>query len=148
MLRREAFREQGYRNRSKAIMVDMAEEGELTLEQYCYLFPSKKGQGVTVRWDGWNILRFYLYHAEEECPKVEVEHQPIPEVNQQLLYFASQIYNYYLNERGKDWFQDRILKQIARRVGTVWLRNQFVQLAEREPGFTYESWTKLCKLAE
>jgi len=146
MLRREAFREQGYRNRSKAIMVDMAEEGELTLEQYCDLFPSKEGQGVTVRWDGWNIIRFYLYHAKEEFPKIEVEHQPIPEVNQQLLYFASQIYNYYLNERGKDWFQDRILKQISRRVGTVWLRNQFVQLAEREPGFTYESWTKLCKL--
>ncbi len=146
MLRREAFSEQSYRNRSKTIMANMAEEGEFTLNQYCDLFPSKEGQGVAVKWDGWNVIRFYLHNAKEKFPKIEVERQPIQQVNQQLLYCAGQIYNYYLNERGKDWFQARILKQMARRVGTMWLMNQFVQLAERELGFTYESWTKLCKL--
>jgi len=146
MQRREALRETSLRNQFRAIMVRMTEEGEFTLDEYLDLFPMKEGQGITVEWDGWNIIRFYLHHANEDFPKTEAERQDIKEPPQQLLYYAGQIYNYYLDKRRKDWFQAKILAQMGRQTNIRWLMDQFTQLAEMEDGYTYEHWLELCKL--
>jgi CRISPR-associated protein Cst1 len=144
--RREAFRETSVRNQFRAIMVRMTEEGQFTLDEYLDLFPLKEGRGITVEWDGWNIVRFYLHHAGEDFATMETDHQERKELRQHLPYCAGQIYDYHLNKRGGDWFQTKVLAQFDREINTHWLMDQFTQLGETEDGFTYENWLELCKL--
>ncbi len=144
--RPEAFKEDKNRTQFRASMVRMAEKGELTQSDYLDLFPIKEGQGTTVEWDGWNLIRFYLHHTSEDFPRIEGEQNVVDKAQVQAFYYAGQIYNRSLKERGKDWFQKHVLAQMARSIGVTWLRNQFVQLAESEDGFTYGHWSKLCKL--
>ncbi|MGB8218003.1 MAG: hypothetical protein WCE94_11950 [Candidatus Methanoperedens sp.] len=144
--RPEAFNEEMVRNQFKAYMVRMTEKGDFALEDYIDLFPLKNGGGITVEWNGWNFIRFYLYHTNEDFPRIDEKNQIINKSNPQLFYYAGLIYNRYLRDKGKDRFQKDVLAQIDRRIRALWLRSQFVQLAESEDGFTYGHWSKLCKL--
>ena len=146
--RPEAFNEEKVRTQFRASMVQMAEKGELTLVDYLDLFPMKEGRGTTVEWDGWNIIRFYLHHINEDFPKIEEGQQVINKTLCELYYYAGQIYNHYLGEKGKDRFQKEVLAKLGRVIDVSWLRNQFIQLAESEDGFTYGHWSKLCKLED
>ena len=145
--RSEAFREEKVRNQFRASMVQMAENGKLTLEDYLDLFPLKEGQGVVVEWSGWDLIRFYLYHTgEEDEPKDIAQLRDRPVLNS-VFYYAGVIYNHYIDEKGMDRFQKEVLGQMKLgKIKDKWLRNQFAQLAESEEGFTYGHWSKLCKL--
>ncbi|MEW6424829.1 MAG: hypothetical protein AB1523_08815 [Bacillota bacterium] len=144
--RPEALQEAGVRSRFRASMVQMAGEGEFTLNDYLDLFPLKEGQGVNVEWDGWKLFRFYLHHINEDLPQPEDRKQIITKSFPQLHYYAGQIFNHYVKEKGKDRFQREILLQMKRRLDIPWLRDQFVKLAESENGFTYGNWLKFCTL--
>jgi CRISPR-associated protein Cst1 len=145
--RPEAFnKEEKVRNQLKASMIKMAEKGEFTLEDYLDLFPLKEGNGVTVEWDGWNFIRFHLHHITEDFSIPRGKQNVTGKANLQLFYYAGQIYNRYLDEKGKDRFIKEVLEQMDRGIGASWLRNQFVQLAESENGFNYSRWSNLCKL--
>jgi len=146
--RPEAFNEEKVRTQFRATIIQMAEKGELTLVDYLDLFPIKEGQGTTVEWEGWNLIRFYLYHISGDFQRIEGEQHIINKAQLQVYYYAGQIYNHYLKERGKDRFKKDVLAQMARGTDVTWLRNQFVQLAESEDGFTYGHWSKLCKLED
>lgn len=146
--RPEAFKkEEKLKNQFRASMVRMAEKGELTIEDYLNLFPIKDNQGVTAEWDGWNLIRFYLYHTnEDDEPKsiTATKDRPIPNF---ILYYAGAIYNHYISEKGRDRFQREVLGQMKLdKIRGEWLKNQFVKLAEYEDGFTYGHWSRLCKL--
>ncbi|MDA8233543.1 MAG: hypothetical protein M0Z31_01805 [Clostridia bacterium] len=143
--RPEAFKEEKARNKLRSVMVQMAERGELTLEDYIDLFPSNEGRGFTTEWDGWNLIRFYLHHTNEGFPEIEDKYSKTNILNQPLFYYAGQIYNRYISEKGKDRFQKEVLNQMDRKIGVPWLQNQFLQLAELSEGFTYGHWSTLCK---
>lgn len=143
--RSEAFRERKFRIQIRYIIVQMAEQGKITLTEYLDLFPLNEGQGISVGWDGWNLIRFYIHHTSEEFPKM---HETIPRlenVSSPVSYYAAHIYNHYLKERGKDRFEKEIMTRFDRDIKISWLKNQFVQLAEAQTGFTYEHWETLCK---
>jgi hypothetical protein len=110
MQRPEAFKEEKNRNIFRSAMVQMVERGELTLEDYINLFPFKEGRGVTTDWDGWKLIRFYLYHTNEDFPEIKAKDQSIKIFNQQLFYYAGQIYNRYQSEKGGDRFLKEVLK--------------------------------------
>ena len=144
--RREAFGEAKARNWFRAILVQMTEKGDLDLEDYIDLFPYRDGQGITVEWDGWNLISFYLHHADEDFPKIAGEFERTNKIHPYLFYYAAKIYNHYISKRGEDQFQKEILAHMGRKVGVPWIRSQFVQLAESEDGFSYGDWSRLCKL--
>lgn len=145
--RPEAFREEKVRNQFRASMVRMAERGEFILDDYLDLFPIKEGQGITVEWNGWDLIRFYLHHTNEEVGTENVGLTEIRQVQNPIIYYAGAIYNHYMREKGKERFQREVLGQIKlARLGIDWLRNQFVRLAEFEEGWTYAHWSRLCKL--
>lgn len=141
----EAFKELKIRNQFRFSMVQLAEKGELTLEEYYDLFPIQDHKGISVVWDGWNLIRFFLYHSTEEFPKMEEKQYIRNKAPPELYYYAGHIYNHYLSEKGRDRFQKEVLTQMSRSIGVSWLRNQFVQLAELYDGFNYGQWSKLCK---
>ncbi len=142
----EAFKEAKVTNQLRLSFVRMAEKCELSLDDYLDLFPLKEGQGISVAWDGWNLIRFFLYRSTEDFPKIEEKQYDRNKVHHQLYYYAGQIYNHYLNEKGIDRFQNEVLAQMGRNISVSWLRNQFVQLGELYDGFNYSQWSELCKL--
>jgi len=144
--RPEAFKEEKVRIQFRASMVQMAERGEFTLGDYLDLFPIKEGGGIKVEWDGWNLIRFFLHHVNEGFPKIKEKLQITDRVPKQLHYYAGQIYNHYISEKGENRFRKEVLAKMGRDIGINWLRNQFIKLAESEDGFTYGHWLKLCKL--
>lgn len=146
--RREAFKERELQNQIRAIIVQMSERGEINLDDYLGLFPRKEEQGITVEWDGWDLIRFCLHHASEEFPRMEERVRRLANPNKQLSYYSAQIYNYYLSEKGRERFTKEVLLQIPRKMVASWLRSRFVQLAESKEGFTYGHWSNLCKLSD
>jgi CRISPR-associated protein Cst1 len=144
--RSEAFQEGANRNIFRSMMVQMAERDELTLEDYLNLFPVREGENIAVAWDGWNLIRFYLHHTNEDDRPEGVTPTGIRPILTLIRYYAGTIYNHYVKERGRERFQREILGQLRLdKLGIQWLRNQFTQLAEVEDGFTYGHWSKLCK---
>lgn len=150
MQRSEAFHEKTFRNQARIHFVGMAKKGYLTLEDYLDLFPIKEGQGVTIEWNGWNLIRYYLEHVNDTSSMDFNELSEIPTINNKdaskIFYYAAQIYNSYINEKGKDRFEKEVIAQMGRRIDISWLRNWFVRLAESSRGFTYSTWSDLCKL--
>lgn len=143
--RSEAFREKKIRTHIRYIIVRMAEQGKITLKEYLNLFPLNEGRGISIGWDGWNLIRFYLHHISEEFPRMSETIPQVEKVASPLPYYAAQIYNHYLKERGKDRFQNEVITRFDRDIKTSWLKSQFAQLAESQEGFTYEHWENLCK---
>jgi hypothetical protein len=143
--RSEAFRERENRTQIRYFIVQMAEQGEITLKEYLDLFPLNEGRGINVGWDGWNLIRFYLHHTSEEFPRMNETIPQVEKVTSPLPYYAAQIYIHYLMEKGKDRFQKEVITKIDRDIKVPWLKNQFAQLAESQEGFTYENWENLCK---
>jgi len=140
----EAFNDEKIRVQVRHSIVQMAERGELTLNEYLDLFPLNEGNGVSVTWDGWNLIRFYLHHASEEFLNLDDISRMERSVNP-VSYYAATIYNHYLKERGKERFQKEVLSRISLGIDSLWLKNQFTHLAESENGFTYENWENFCK---
>jgi hypothetical protein len=142
--RSEAFKEAKIRNQFRAAMIEMAENGEFTLDDYLDLFPRKKDNGVSVEWDGWNLIRFYLHHLNEDNVNEErINKNAIPGP---VEHIAGVIYNSYLNEKGSDRFRKDILGKMGLgKISNSWLANEFVKLSEMNEGFNYESWSQLCK---
>lgn len=143
--RPEAFSDEKNRAQVRHSIVQMADLGELTLDDYLDIFPLNKGKGISVRWDGWNLIHYYLHHSSEEFPDLNDVVPKGGQVVSLLPYYAATIYNHYLKERGKDRFQKEVISRINRGIDSIWLRNQFAYLAESEIGFTYENWENLCK---
>lgn len=145
--RPEAFKEENARKQFQTIMVRMAEKGEFKLEDYLDLFPLKESQGITVEWDGWKLVRFYLHHTNEDDEPKSIISTEARSIQNSVVYYSAAIYNQYMNEMGKERFQREVLGQMKLgKVGAEWLRNRFVQLAEFKEGFTYAHWSKLSKL--
>lgn len=146
--RPEAFKESKIRDQFRASIVNMTEKGEFTLDEYLDLFPKREGNGTYVEWDGWNLIRFYLYHHNEDVIHEESATKSAamnPDVYP-IIYSASAIYNNYLHERGPDLFKKEVLNKMKLgKISSSWLANQFIKLSEMNEGFNYDIWSQLCK---
>jgi CRISPR-associated protein Cst1 len=147
--REEAFWEGAVRNQFRRSMVDLAQQGDLTLEDYLGLFPlSDDASGIMVNFDGWNLIRYYLHHFENGAPGANgalAQRAYSSKINT-VRYYAARIFNNYIEERGKRRFQSEVLDRMGHRtIGVSWLKHQFIILAEQYPYFTYTAWERLCK---
>lgn len=144
--RNEAFREENVRNQFRSSMVRMVENGEFTLGDYLDLFPMKNSNGITVEWGGWNLIRFYLHHINED-DELTSDVSKSTNIHSPVFYYAGAIYNHYIKEKGMERFNKEVLgKMKLGKIGNQWLRNQFLQLSELNNGFTYGTWLRLCRL--
>lgn len=150
--REEAFSEPAIRNRFRGLMVRLAEQRDFGLDDYIRLFPySDDDSGIQVRFDGWNLVRYYLHHATHPPAgpddESSAESFPSPKLDR-VRYYAARIFADHVGTREKASFQSDVLSRMAR--GTIasrWLQGQFVRLAENHIGFTFEAWGRLCGLS-
>jgi CRISPR-associated protein Cst1 len=147
--REEAFSERAVRNQFRGLMVSSAQESQFTLDDYIGLFPLRDDvSGISVHFDGWNLIRYYLHHLSDSEPFAEISTSQTasPTRLATLRYYAARIFSGYIEERGKARFHSEVLSRMIRgEISVSWLENQFTRLAEKHTGFTYGAWNYLCK---
>lgn len=150
--REEAFGDTAIRNYFRSLMVHLAEQGDFDLADYIRLFQySESDCGIEVRFDGWNLVRYYVHHAD--CPPEALNDDSSAESSlstkfNTIRYYAAHIFADYVGTRGKAGFQSDVLNRMGRgAITSQWLQRQFVRLAEDYIGFTYEAWERLCKVS-
>lgn len=147
--REEAFLEQSVRAQFRGLMVSSAQKRQFTLDDYIGLFPLRDAvSGISVHFDGWNLIRYYFHHLSDSEPFAETSTQQtaLPTRFADLRYYAARIFNDYIEERGKARFYSEVLSRMSRgEISVSWLENQFARLAEKYAGFTYGAWNYLCK---
>jgi CRISPR-associated protein Cst1 len=150
--REEAFSEPAIRNHFRSLMVRLAEQRDFNLDDYIRLFPySEDDWGIEVRFDGWNLVRYYLHHADHR-PAVlgddsSTESSASPKLAR-IRYYAARIISEFVDARGKVRFQGEVLNRLGRGdISVPWLQRQFIHLAEKHVGFTYEAWERLCRVS-
>lgn len=147
--REEAFSDRSIRNQFRGLTARLAQEGMFTLDDYLDLFPmDEDDSGIAVRFDGWNIVRYYVHHLDDSEP-LKGSSPTRPAFAPKLImlrYYASCVFCNYVEERSKYRFQAEVLNRMARgEIRASWLKGQFLRLAEIYPGFTYGAWEGLCK---
>src|SRR5688572_7860864 len=113
-------------------MIDLAQQRDLTLDDYLDLFPlSDDASGIMVNFDGWNLIRYYLHHFKNGAPDANralAQHAYSSKMNT-VQYYAARIFNNYLEDRGKGRFQSEVLDRMGHRtIGVSWLKQQFLIL--------------------
>ncbi len=135
------------RNAVRRILVDFAEDGLLTLEEYVTLFPAETLHPLRAQWRGWLWLWFYLNH---ENLSTEVEPPRWEEVamftNPRIKQFARDVFDDYKERRGLARVKRDILDRFRRNeITTADLQRWFCNLAETKEGYANENWDDLCR---
>jgi CRISPR-associated protein Cst1 len=145
--RPEAFRAPAARNRFRRLMSELARQNHFTLDDYLLLFPSNDDErGIGVRSDGWDIIRYYLHHIDDQDGLAGTPNfgRPVGKKTEKVTYYAGRIFSAYVAERGVERFESDVLQRARMgHLGTVWLQRQFTRLAEQFPGFTCAAWETL-----
>ncbi len=132
------------RNQLRRSMASLAYEGEFTYNDYLALF--------ALHWDGlgdgWRLIGYYLNHLQDSGLFNDSSYpEPVPQKRVVIIrYYAACIFDNYVKERGETRFNTEVLNRMQRdEIGAIWLRRQFIRLAEVYSGFTYGAWEHLCK---
>lgn len=145
--RKETFYEASVRSAFRGMIVRLASEGVLTLDDYRGLFPTTEDEpGIRVGFDGWNLIRYYLHHVNdfEAVADAPVTPRLSSLKNASLRYYAARIIQQHVDERGWNRFASEVLSRMTgRAIGLRWLQQRFVRLAEVYPGFVYAAWRDL-----
>jgi hypothetical protein len=144
--REEAFGEPGVRRSVRREMAELARKGLLTLNGYSELFTRDEGPGVRVRFDGWDLIRYFLHHPDFAPSDPPLTGRELPTDGLcGIRYYASRIFDSYLRDRGESNFRREVMDRVTGDgFGRSWLKTQFVRLAEVCEGFDYCGWQLLC----
>lgn len=146
--REEAFSDRSTRSRFRGLMVHFAQQGVFALDHYLDLFPFADDEaGTAVRYDGWNVIRYYLHHGDSADPTTAhpISAPCAPVKAAVIRYYAAKIAGNYVRQYGMHRFKQEVLGRLGRgQIGASWLKRQFVTLAQVYPGFTFAMWERLC----
>ena len=147
--RREAFHDPKTRSMFKKVMLNEARYGGFGLDQYSEIFPYSSS-GVTVSFEGWDVIRYYFGRAARQTP-IEISgtkpssKSPNFHTLQNVKFYAAQIYYLYERKWGLERFERDILSlSYTGKMSIGWLRAQFLALARTSEGFSYSEWKSLC----
>ncbi len=148
-IKAEIFRDKSNRSKALRIMSEMAEKNELSLADYSSLFPEIGKHPIQIDWRGWDIIRYFLKHSQDENWKEKykdiggggnVQQHP-------LIKRAAELYfEYYVKEKGIAKFKNNILDAFKHnKIGRRWLETVFLRLAEKGyDGFQVSDWDDFC----
>lgn len=160
-------KDQSVRPELRRLCADLAEAGQLTLDEYVCLFPSAtlrqaddlsssglekfwRGPGRAIRasQEGWDVFWFYLHHAAKtgRAVSAEIQNSSRPETggnlvmftNPKVKSFARDVFDLYLQEKGGKDHQR----------GMEWIKKNILERFRRNEITvgTLRQW--FCRLAE
>ena len=126
----EAFHRSEHRNAIRKIVAD-----RFTLEEYDALFPTVGVHPIQVTGSGWNLIRYYMSRTTIEETQLVQDTMPLS-THPKIELIATEYVRTRPTERVK-----KLLDDFARgKKGLPWLREIFLQMAEKHPGFRFEDW--------
>lgn len=131
----------------RGLLIELAEEGTLTLEEYVQLFPCETVHPLRVGTHGWKWIWFYLNHQDLKAEtRATILTEAAMFTNPKIKRFAQDVFDYYLEQRGPEHIKKRILDAFRRNVITTSdLQRWFCNLAETREGYSNEDWNDLCR---
>jgi len=136
----------------KKLMTQMAEEGNLSYDEYSALFPIIGSNPIKIDSFGWKFIWFYLNHEELNNQRPQFIEASIMSYENKfrkiIKQFAEDVYDWYTSKHGKDNFHRKILEGFKNnKIPVSRLQQWFCNLAEL-PGkehYTNEAWDELCR---
>ena len=133
-------------NTVKKWIIEMAEEGGITFNEYYDLFV------VSQLGNPWYIVKYYMLSDTADLKAInEEDNNHSSKLNDDLGYkkvvsVGIAIFKSHIERRGRERFIKDVLGGLAhRRIHTNWLRTQFQRLAEENEEFDYNAnWKALC----
>jgi CRISPR-associated protein Cst1 len=129
------------KSKIKSLIVKMVEENRLSYDEYAKLFAQDSAHCLGTKDSAWKYLLYFAYNTS--WTPSEVLDSDIPS-SSNVHYFAKQIFEQYIAEKGASRFKKEVLDRFAiGKIGTSWLRRQFLKNALISEGFNYWTWTFL-----
>jgi hypothetical protein len=141
----DIHREIKKQNTVKKRIIEMAEGGSVTFDEYYDLFV------VPHLGNPWQLIRYYMLSdiadfktIEEEADNDKLNNNQ--EYKNRVITIGTAIFNSYIERRGRERLIRDVLGGLAHgRIHANWLRNQFKRLAEENEDFDYDAnWKALC----
>ncbi|OYT62945.1 hypothetical protein B6U67_03890 [Methanosarcinales archaeon ex4484_138] len=132
------------RNILKSKIVEMVEDGRLSLDDYLYIFPVESLFPLRVSLRGFDMTQYFLRHIDDEIPNYEYE-QSIEDkymkMKPEILKAAHLYFNDYVENLGMARFRKEVLDEFRRGTKHVyWIKNVMCDLSERHEGFGPDDW--------
>lgn len=125
----------------KRLIVEMVEDGTLNYAEYIKLFAETPEHRVGIKSNAWKYISYFSSNTDWTSYETHDIDTSLPST---LQYVAKQIFEQYISERGVSRFKKEVLDRFAiGKIGTSWLRRQFLKNALISEGFDYRTWKSL-----
>lgn len=143
-IKSDVFGDAKNRNILKGKIVEMVEDGRLSIDDYLYIFPAESLFPLRVSFKGFNMTRYFLRHIDDEIP--DYEHKESIEgesmkMKPEILEAAHLYFNDYVENRDMKRFKNEVLEEFRRGTKHVyWIKDVMCDLSERHEGFGPDDW--------
>lgn len=143
-IKSDVFKDPKNRNILKGKIVEMVEDGRLSIDDYSYIFPAESLFPLRVSFRGFNMTQYFLRHINDEIP--DYEHKKSIEgesmkMKPEILDAAHLYFNNYVENRGMARFKKEVLDEFRRGTKHVyWIKDVLCDLSERHAGFGPANW--------
>ena len=143
-IKSDVFKDTKNRNTLKGKIVEMVEDGQFSIDDYLYIFPMESLFPLQVSFKGFDMVRYFLRHLDDEIPNYEynksIEDESM-KMNPKILEAARLYFNDYVENRGLKRFRKEVLDEFKRGTKHIyWIKNVMCDLSERHDGFGPDDW--------
>ncbi|MCL2134173.1 MAG: hypothetical protein FWH37_01245 [Candidatus Bathyarchaeota archaeon] len=125
----------------RKLMVEMIEDGGLSYSEYVKLFAEDTDRYTGVKRSAWKYILYFASNTDWSSPSEMLDSDMTISA---LQYVAKQIFIQYIGEKGRERFKKEVLDRFSvGKIGTPWLRRQFLKNALTTKGFDYGIWKSL-----
>ena len=143
-IKSDVFGDAKNRNILKGKIVEMVEDGRLSLDDYLHIFPVESRFPLRVSFKGFNMTQYFLRHTDDEIPNYEYEQatgDKYMKMNPKILEAAYLYFNDYVENRDMKRFKNEVLEEFRRGTKHVyWIKDVMCDLSERHEGFGPDDW--------
>jgi CRISPR-associated protein Cst1 len=143
-IKSDVFNDAKKRNILKGRFIEMVEDGRLSIDDYFQIFPVKSLYPLQASFKGFDMIRYFLRHADEDIPNYEykesIEGESV-KMNPNILAAADLYFNDYIENRGLKRFKKDVLDEFKSGTKHVyWIKNMMCDLSEHHEGFGPDDW--------
>jgi hypothetical protein len=129
------------KNKIKKLIVEMVEDGNLSYGEYAKLFAEDSEYYIGTKGSAWKYISYFSSNTDWTPHEITGSEIVLPS---RLQYVARLIFEQYIREKGDIRFKKEVLARFAlEKIGTSWLRRQFLKNALTSEGFDYRTWESL-----
>lgn len=143
-IKSDVFGDAKNRNVLKGKIVEMVEEGRLSIDDYLCIFPAESLFPLRGSFKGFDMTRYFLRHIDGEIPdyehKEDIEGESM-KMKPEILEAAHLYFNDYVENRGLKRFKKEVLEEFkSGKKHVYWIKNVMCDLSERHEGFGPGDW--------